>query len=229
MRKLLFLALAVICSVLFASKSKENIPVHAIPNNSMVTTLYTNSNIILGNPKGSVTVVEVYDYNCMYCKLLALDLGKLLKQNNNIRLVKIPVAILDDSSLPAAKYALVANMQSKFDKLDQLLLKAKSYDETSLNAMANEAGLDLTKLHTDLNSPKLFDVQLANDRVGLMGFLFGSETGLPMTIVANTKAPHINQIVIGNHIDQIKTIIEKLSANQGLNQFYPAKKHGACS
>ena len=41
----------------------------------------------LGNPKGDLTVVEFFDYQCPYCKKLAPELAQLVREDGNIRLV----------------------------------------------------------------------------------------------------------------------------------------------
>src|SRR5262245_10030761 len=40
-----------------------------------------------GNPKGTVTVVEFFDYHCGYCKQVQKPMQQLLKDDGNIRIV----------------------------------------------------------------------------------------------------------------------------------------------
>ena len=37
------------------------------------------NDVVLGNPKGKVTLVEFFDYNCGYCKRSLDDVTKLMK------------------------------------------------------------------------------------------------------------------------------------------------------
>ncbi|MDB5469664.1 MAG: disulfide bond formation protein DsbA [Caulobacter sp.] len=39
------------------------------------------------NPKGKVTVVELFDYNCTYCKVIAPDIAQLARDNPDVRFV----------------------------------------------------------------------------------------------------------------------------------------------
>lgn len=39
------------------------------------------------NPEGKITVVEFFDYNCTYCKVIAPDVAKLAKENPDVRFV----------------------------------------------------------------------------------------------------------------------------------------------
>ena len=42
---------------------------------------------VFGNPKGDVTIVEFFDYNCGYCKKALPDMDALLKSDPNLRFV----------------------------------------------------------------------------------------------------------------------------------------------
>lgn len=43
--------------------------------------------IVLGNPDGDVTLVELFDYNCGYCKRALSDLVRLVDEDKNLRVV----------------------------------------------------------------------------------------------------------------------------------------------
>ncbi|MCF3641380.1 DsbA family protein [Rhizobium sp. TRM95111] len=59
--------------------------------------------IALGNPKGDVTVVEFFDYNCGYCKRALTDMDAILEKDKNIRFVLKELPILGPDSLAAHK------------------------------------------------------------------------------------------------------------------------------
>src|ERR1700746_1174871 len=40
----------------------------------------------IGNPKGSATLVEFFDYNCHFCKGALPDVTKLMKEDPNLKL-----------------------------------------------------------------------------------------------------------------------------------------------
>jgi protein-disulfide isomerase len=40
-----------------------------------------------GNPKGNLTIVSFFDYNCPFCKRAEPDLEKVVKEDGKIRLV----------------------------------------------------------------------------------------------------------------------------------------------
>jgi len=57
----------------------------------------------LGNPKGKITVVEFFDYNCGYCKRAISDMDAVIKSNPDVRFVLKEFPILGPDSLAAHK------------------------------------------------------------------------------------------------------------------------------
>jgi protein-disulfide isomerase len=62
--------------------------------------------VVVGNPKGKQTLVEFYDLNCPFCRVAATDLGEMLKQDPELRLVLVPYPILGIPSITAARVEL---------------------------------------------------------------------------------------------------------------------------
>lgn len=59
-----------------------------------------------GNPKGDVTVVEFYDYECPFCKKMYPMMIDVIGQDGNVRLVMKDWPILSMASVRAAKLTL---------------------------------------------------------------------------------------------------------------------------
>ncbi len=51
-----------------------------------------------GNPKGDVTVVEFFDYNCPACKMMFKGLDELVKKDSNVRIVFKEMPIFGEQS-----------------------------------------------------------------------------------------------------------------------------------
>lgn len=67
---------------------------------------------VLGNPDGNVAVVEFFDYQCPYCKLMASrKLIETLEEDRNVRIVMKEFPILGTESMYAAQAALSADRQ----------------------------------------------------------------------------------------------------------------------
>jgi len=65
--------------------------------------------VVLGNPKGDVTLVEFFDYNCGYCKRALPDMLSLLDKDPNLRIVLKEFPVLGPGSTEAAKVAVAVN------------------------------------------------------------------------------------------------------------------------
>lgn len=98
-----------------------------------------------GNPKGDVTIVEFYDYNCGYCRAILPTLAQLLRDDPNVRIVYREYPVLAESSAAAARASLRAAEQGKFARFHQALYDAGPVTDASIAAAAKSAGVDLAK------------------------------------------------------------------------------------
>lgn len=119
-----------------------------------------------GNPKGDITIVEFFDYNCGYCKQALNEVMTLLDKDKNLRLVFVEIPILGDSSTLAAKWALAAKNQGRYLEFHIALMRHKGpITEIVLTDFAKTAGLDMEKLKEDLKDPKI-DTVIQNNMNG---------------------------------------------------------------
>lgn len=108
---------------------------------------------VLGNPDGNVTVVEFFDYNCPYCRKAMSEVEALLKADPNVRLVYREWPILSEGSIFAAKAALAAREQGKYNDLHWALMGLdEPAGEASVLRVAEEVGLDIAKLRSDMEA-----------------------------------------------------------------------------
>lgn len=107
-----------------------------------------------GNPKGDVTIVAFFDYNCGYCKQSAPALQKLVSTDGNIRLVYKDWPILAKSSVAAAQFALAAHYQGKYEAAYNTLiaLPNRSLTDEKMSAALKKAGIDLKQLSADMDA-----------------------------------------------------------------------------
>lgn len=59
-----------------------------------------------GNPDGSITLVEFFDYNCGYCKRASSTVQSLVDANPDLRIVYKEFPILSETSVTAARASL---------------------------------------------------------------------------------------------------------------------------
>ena len=141
---------------------------------------------IIGNPKGDVTVVEFFDYNCGYCKAMFAAMIDLLKEDPKMRLVLKEYPILGPASVTATKAALAARKQGKYSDLHLALLGHKgSLTDANIMEIAEKTGLDMRKLQNDMKDPTITDVIVKNHN--LADEL--SIDGTPSLLIADVFVP----------------------------------------
>lgn len=64
--------------------------------------------VVLGNPDGDVTLVEMFDYNCGYCRGAVGDMVALLDSDPDLRIILKEFPILSQESVEAARIAVAA-------------------------------------------------------------------------------------------------------------------------
>lgn len=112
-----------------------------------------------GNPDGDVTLIEFFDYNCGYCRRALEEINKVLKDDDNVKVVFKEMPILGPSSLLAAKWSLASLEQDKYFDYHQAILKHNGQKtEKVLEDLAKDVGLDVDKLRKDAESDKVKEV-----------------------------------------------------------------------
>ncbi|MBC7578005.1 MAG: DsbA family protein [Tardiphaga sp.] len=105
-----------------------------------------------GNPKGNLTIVTFFDYNCPYCKKAEPDLERVVKEDGQIRLVYKDWPILTKASVYGAQMALAAKYQGKYDAVHAALMAipGPKIPEDHMLAAIQRSGVDMPKLNEDL-------------------------------------------------------------------------------
>lgn len=110
----------------------------------------------LGNPDGDVTVVELYGYNCPYCRRAMSEVEGLIRAHPNVRLVVREWPILGDGLVFAAKAALAVRNQDKYEEFHRALMGIEERaQEASVLRAAEETGLDVDQLRSDMEAPEV--------------------------------------------------------------------------
>lgn len=139
-----------------------------------------------GNPKGNVTIVEFYDYQCGYCKMSEESIQKLLKEDKNIKFVYKDFPILGPASVEAAKAGLASVKQGKFQVFhDAMMTKKDHVTGDMIYQVAKEVGIDVDKLKKDMADKSISDIINTNLQLGQdIGV-----RGTPMFIVNDNVFP----------------------------------------
>jgi len=114
---------------------------------------------VLGNPSGSVTLVEFSDYACTYCRQSVADVAALIAANPDLKVVMREYPILSPESLNAARMALAAAQQGKYARFHDAMFRLGPPTADAIEAAAREAGIDLALAKTAIDSGQ-FDIHL---------------------------------------------------------------------
>lgn len=178
--------------------------------------LFTDKMTMVGNPKGNVTLVEFFDYQCIHCKKMAPVLSGLLSGDTNLRIVYKEFPIFGKSSERASRAALAASMQGKYMAMHEALIKQdKRLNDEIIDQSAKSIGLDMTKFKADMDSKTVSDALEENRKLGEKLHLMGT----PAFIVASTpngvfKTGSQPTFIPGAASDEaLKDLIKKAGSN----------------
>lgn len=169
----------------------------------------TANDPIGGNAKGTVTVVEFFDYQCPHCVDMTPIINELIKKEGSVRVVYKEFPIRGPMSEYASKAALAANMQGKYMEFHDALMQTKQpYTQEAILAAAKSVGLSIEQLQKDMNSAAVTDQISANMKLGQELKLLGT----PAFFVGKTDATASNTIYyVPGHVslDQLKDLVKK--------------------
>lgn len=114
------------------------------------------ASFVAGNPKGDVSVVAFFDYNCPDCRRSAPDLAQLIATDHNVRVVLKELPVLGADSEAVARLALAAKAQGKYAQLHERLITERGR-ATAARALsiARELGLDPDRLKMEAEQPSV--------------------------------------------------------------------------
>ena len=140
----------------------------------------------MGDADASTVIVEFFDYNCPYCKRAAVDVKALLAADSDVRVVYREWPILGEGSVLAARAALAARAQGKYEAMHWALMDLQGRaEEASILAAARSVDLDIEQLIADMESDAVNEHLLASQRLAQgLGF-----TGTPAFVIGDALVP----------------------------------------
>ena len=135
-----------------------------------------------GDPKGDVTAVEFFDYNCPHCRNTFEGVSKLLDSDKKVHFVFIDVPIIAPQLKASTAIALAAMKQGKYWEVHKAFMEAKgTINEERAYLIAGKLGLDMAKLKTDAESDAV--KKLMDDNLNLANKL--NVSGTPFFMVGD--------------------------------------------
>ena len=142
--------------------------------------------LVAGNPKGDVTMVEFFDYNCSWCKKGLPEVLSLIETDKNLRLVMKEFPIFGGDSDYAAQAALASRAQGKYWEFHLALLGHEGkLTRASVDEIAQAQGLDLDKLKAAMQAPEIAQIIAANQKLAQDLNI----TGTPAFVIDKTVVP----------------------------------------
>lgn len=139
----------------------------------------------MGAEHGEITLYNVTDFSCPFCKKLDAELAKLVADYPQVKVVNLYVPLKEgSSSVNSAAYALNVwnNQRDKFEQVNQLLIaKPGTHNAASLMKIAQKTGT--TK---QLNVSDAVEKQLENNYAMFTGL---GLRGTPALIVGEQVIP----------------------------------------
>jgi protein-disulfide isomerase len=142
----------------------------------------------LGNAQGDITVVEYFDYQCPYCKKTAPELAQVVAEDGKVKLVLKDWPVFGPASTYAARMALAAKYQDKYQAAHDALIAAKAkLTEAAVDDLLGKAGVDVPRASADRDAHSAeIDALLARNDAQARAFGF---QGTPGFIIGTFRVP----------------------------------------
>src|SRR5690606_13776413 len=113
---------------------------------------------VIGNPEGSVTVVEFFDYNCGFCKRAYEDMEAMVAANPDLRFVlkEFPILGPDSQKAHVVSMAFRTLAPEKYGEFHRaLLMGGGRADEASAIRAALDLGVEEAALREEMKNPAI--------------------------------------------------------------------------
>jgi len=139
-----------------------------------IQALFQSKSPSVGNPKGDVTLVEFFDYQCIHCKEVAPVIQQLKENDPNVKVIYKVFPIFGANSENAAKVAMYANEKGKYQAFHDALLKVKGrLSDKQIVQIAEQVGLNGNAVKKVMASKQYDDMLKSNvelaGKLGIMG------------------------------------------------------------
>jgi protein-disulfide isomerase len=158
---------------------------NAVISDNKSTIFDAKYDMTIGNPKGDITIVEFFDYNCGYCRHALSDMQTMLKKDKNVRFVLKEFPILGPESVAAHKVsdAFRKLAPEKYSQFHIALLSSDGRaDEASAIEVAKSLGLsekqireEMAKSASDASVQETYQLAQSLGITGTPSYIIGNE------------------------------------------------------
>lgn len=137
----------------------------------------------VGPADAEVTIVEFFDYQCPYCRVVSEYLGEVQANDPRVRIVYKEWPIFGSASGLAARAALAAERQGQYLRFHETLMRTRGIpNEALIRNAASKVVIDPDRLLIELKSAKFDGVIRRNNQLAKQLGLIGT----PSFVVGRT-------------------------------------------
>lgn len=145
----------------------------------------------IGSNKPDIIIAEFFSYQCPNCRMMPPVIEKLISEHKNLQVMLIGWSFEGNDDIYAAKVDLAAQKQGKYYDLYTALMKEPGVlTQESIEKVAKSIGLDMDKLHTDMNDSAIdkslksnFDLAKDLKLVGTPTFIITNKTFSKFSVI----------------------------------------------
>ena len=166
-------------------------------------TMTVNASIIMGNPKGNVTLVEVMSYQCIHCHNMQFVLETLQTETPALKMKIFPVANDQLSLLQATSSLALAKQNITWFEAYHRALLERAFTETQTYEYLKTLPIDHKLLEEDMHT-----LWVRDDIMQGLNLLNVYQSGTPLLIIYATDNPEKRRIFRGEaSLAQLKQAI----------------------
>ena len=211
-----------ICSLLLvACHGKDDLQTIEM-NPDQVKAIYDTADIgALGKKNAPITLVNIFSYDCSYCRKDYPLIESFAKQHPNVRVIFKSFMAFGDKTNVLPQYAsLAAGKQGQFLAMHHALMTTdRPLTIKTIHALARELNLNMNQFDQDLHSTaiaqKIRDNTLLMDQLGI--------DGIPVVIMAPTSVSQHSETKAATQYIQIGFISNDTLMSM-LNALLPKKE-----
>lgn len=111
------------------------------------------------------TIAEFLDYRCPACRKAGPEIDLFHQRHPDIKIIIKQTPVIDENSIRAARMALAAGKQGKFEEMHHILIaREEPVTDADIDALAAEAGLAADQLRADMKSGEVTQELLSSLR-----------------------------------------------------------------
>lgn len=138
------------------------------------------SSPFIGNPEGSIEIVEFFDYSCHYCKKIFPILARLLQEEKELKVIMKELPILGELSVLKSKASLALYSmekdnilktkdinQQKYFEFHKKLIETKIFSQKDIENIATNLEIDFDELNKKMQEADISEIITKNNTLAV--------------------------------------------------------------